>query len=96
MARGDDTARRIRELQVLVRRLEAGLERLARQARSSAAGRPRRKLRLTSRRRAELKLHGSYLGYIRLLGPRDKAQVQAVRAARGYHAAIALAKKKRR
>ena len=53
--------------------------------------RPRPKL--SPRRRAALKLQGRYIGYIRLLKPRQKAQVRALRESKGVGAAIALAKK---
>jgi DNA-binding transcriptional regulator YiaG len=44
-------------------------------------------------RRAALKLQGRYMGYVRGLAPQKKAQVKALREAKGLHAAIALAKK---
>ena len=53
----------------------------------------KRKLKLSPKRRAALKLQGSYMGYLRNLKPRQKAQVKAVRAKRGIRAAIAVAKR---
>jgi hypothetical protein len=52
-----------------------------------------RKLRLSPQRRAELKLQGSYMGFVRKLKPRQKAAVKALRAKKGFRAAITLAKR---
>ncbi len=49
--------------------------------------------KLSPRRRAALKLQGRYIGYVRLLKPRQKARVKAFRASKGVGPAIALAKK---
>jgi hypothetical protein len=57
----------------------------------SAPTAPRR-LKLSPKRRAALKLHGRYLGHMRQLKPRQKAKVKAAKAKSGYHAAIAMAK----
>ena len=62
-------------------------------AKSTGADPARRKLRLSPERRRALQLHGQYLGRIRVLKPRQKAQVKNVKAANGYRAAIALAKR---
>ena len=43
-------------------------------------------------RRAQLKLQGSYLGFMRQLGPRQKARVKAVKEKRGFEAAIGVAR----
>ncbi len=51
------------------------------------------KLKLTSARRAALKLQGRYMGYIRSLKPRQKSKVRALREAKGIESAIVLAKK---
>ena len=58
-----------------------------------AAQPPKRKLKLSARRRADLKLQGQYMGYLRNLKPRQKAQVKAMRAKKGVRAAIAMAKR---
>ena len=80
--------------------LEQSLERLAVQVRdinrSNAArpeGKPRRKLKLMPARLKALRLHGRYLGYMRQLKSRAKAEVRALRAKRGVKAAIARARK---
>ena len=52
-----------------------------------------RKLKLSPRRRAVLKLQGVYMTYVRALKPRQKARVKALKAAKGFPAAIALAKR---
>ena len=52
-----------------------------------------RKLRLSPARRKALQLHGQYLGYVRQLKPRAKAQVRALRAKKGIRVAIAKARK---
>jgi hypothetical protein len=49
-------------------------------------------LRLSPKRRAQLKLQGSYMGYMRQLGPRQKARVKAVKEKKGFEAAIRVAR----
>jgi hypothetical protein len=56
-------------------------------------GKPRRPMRITLKRRAQLKLQGQYMGYMRQLGPRQKARVRAVKEKRGFEAAIRVAKR---
>ncbi len=58
-------------------------------ARTNHRARPK----LSPRRRAALKLHGRYIGHMRLLKPRQKARVRAIRASKGVGPAIALARK---
>jgi hypothetical protein len=53
----------------------------------------RRKPQLTAERRRALKLHGQYLGSIRGLRSRQRAQVKRIRAAKGIRAAIAAARR---
>jgi hypothetical protein len=53
----------------------------------------RRQLKLTPKRRAQLKLQGAYMGYTRQLGPRQKARVKAVKEKKGFEAAIRAAKR---
>ncbi|HEX4825387.1 MAG TPA: hypothetical protein VFV19_13875 [Candidatus Polarisedimenticolaceae bacterium] len=77
----------------------ARLTKRARQAARSAArsakpgARNRRTLRLTPKRRAQLKLQGAYMGYMRPLKPAQKARVKAVKEKRGFEAAIRVAKR---
>src|SRR5438093_6704181 len=53
-------------------------------------GRPRP--RLTAKARASLVLRGRYMGYMRQLKPRQKAQVRRIRANKGVHPAIQRAR----
>lgn len=59
-------------------------------ARKSKA--PKRKIRITPKRRALLKLQGSYMGFMRQLKPAQKAQVKALKEKRGFAAAIKAAR----
>jgi hypothetical protein len=52
----------------------------------------RRQITLSPERRAQLKLQGEYMGYMRQLKPAQKKQVKAVREKRGIEAGIRLAK----
>lgn len=52
-----------------------------------------RKLKLSPKRRAALKLQGRYMGHIRTLSARQKAQVKTRRATKGLRAAITLARR---
>jgi len=55
--------------------------------------RPRRKPRLTAAQRAVLKLQGKYMGTMRGLKPRQRAQVKRIRAETGIRSAIAAAER---
>jgi hypothetical protein len=48
---------------------------------------------ISPKRRAQLKLQGAYMGYMRQLGPRQKAKVKAVKEKKGFEAAINEARK---
>ncbi|HEV8242925.1 MAG TPA: hypothetical protein VGQ07_02945 [Nitrospirales bacterium] len=48
--------------------------------------------RLSAKARASMVLQGRYMGYMRQLKPRQKAQVREVKAVKGVRAAIARAK----
>ena len=94
MARVKAAELQLRAVRRAVHDLERSIERLLRVAAASGTSTPRRRaLRLSPKRRAALRLHGSYLGHIRLLKPAQKAKVKATRATKGYHAAIAVAKR---
>jgi len=56
-------------------------------------GKPRRQLKITAKRHAQLKLQGAYMGYMNKLAPRQKARVRAVKEKRGFEAAIRVARK---
>jgi hypothetical protein len=90
-----------KELQVVrvsLAKIQRAVDRLASRLRAAEAsarqsdGGGRRKPRLSRERRHALKLQGQYMGFVRQLGPRQKARVKAVKAAKGYTPAIALAK----
>jgi len=55
--------------------------------------RGRRKPRLSAQQRAPLKLQGKYMGTMRGLKPRQRAQVKKIRASKGIRAAIKAAAK---
>jgi hypothetical protein len=52
----------------------------------------KRRLKLSPARQRALKLHGRYLGYIRQLRPRQRAEVKALREKKGVEAAIKRAR----
>ena len=82
----------LRHLQRLITGLATKARQLERTA-SKNSGPPGRKLTLTPQRRAQLTLQGQYMGYMRQLKPRQKAQVKAAKAKGGYKAGISLAKR---
>jgi hypothetical protein len=53
----------------------------------------KRQLTLSPERRAQLKLQGSYMGYLKQLKPKAKERVRVLRATKGFRAAIAEAKR---
>ncbi len=57
------------------------------------AGGSRRTMKLTPKARASLKLQGRYMGYMRQLKPKQKAQVRKIKETKGVRAAITKAKK---
>ena len=56
----------------------------------ATTAKPRRKLTITPKRRAQLKLQGAYMGFMHQLGPRQQARVKAVKEKRGFEAAIGV------
>ena len=99
--RGNPLEKQIRALHLTLRRLDSELRGLlpaiakaAAPAMNSAGASPgRRKPKLSRERRRALQIHGQYLGRIRTLKPSLKSRVKKVKAAKGYRAAIALAKR---
>jgi hypothetical protein len=89
--------KQIRNIRKSLGAIERSLVRLVALAKGAARGASakrgagRRKLKLSTARRAELKLQGRYMVALRTLKPRRQAEVKAVRARRGFAAAIALA-----
>jgi hypothetical protein len=53
----------------------------------------RARRRISFKHRAALVLQGRYMGYMRQLKPRQKAQVRKIKEAKGVRAAIARAKR---
>lgn len=92
-------AREIRTIRRAITSIATALGRLApllegtRRPVPEAPVRQGRKLRLSTERRAALKLQGQYMGYLRGLRPRQRSQVKALRAAKGFGPAVTLAKK---
>ena|ERR687898_2131790 len=89
--------RELRNIRRSFTAIQRALTRLALAAgtsqRQPSADRKRRALTLTPARRASLKLQGQYMGYVRNLRPRQKSRVKALKATKGYPAAIRLARK---
>jgi len=78
-------------LRVAMQSLDATLQKLVSSngaAETVSNGRPRRKVRLSPKARASLVLQGRYMGFMRQLKPRQKAQVRKVKEAKGVRAAI--------
>lgn len=72
-------------------RLGPKLRELAGGMREAGSGSFRRRLRLSPKRRAQLKVQGKYMATIRQLGPRQKAEVRIVLQRQGMPAAVARA-----
>jgi len=91
--------REIRTIRTSLSSIARAVQRLGPALEAAAVGatggsvRPTRKLKLSAERRAALKLQGQYMGYLRNLKPRQKAQAKALRETKGIRAAIALARK---
>ena len=88
-------AANIRTVQRSLRNLDDGLRSLAASVQSAPRNGPapaRRKLKLSPARRAALKLQGQYMGFLRNLKPKQKAEVKALKVAKGVRPAIARAK----
>jgi hypothetical protein len=76
-----------------LRRLGPKLRKVVESPAKSATGRVGRKLKLSTKRRAQLKLQGQYIGYLRNLKPKQKAEVKRLRERRGMEIATARARK---
>ena len=81
------------EIAALAEALTDRLRVAERGATRASTAKPRRQLKISPKRRAQLKLQGAYMSYVRQLGPRQKARVKAVKEKRGYEAAIGVAKR---
>jgi hypothetical protein len=82
----------LRDIERQLGKLVARIRQLENRKTTRGLGKQRR-LNLSPRRRAGLKLQGAYMGFMRQLGPRQKARVKAVKVSKGFPPAIALAKK---
>jgi hypothetical protein len=83
-----------RSLNAVVRtlgRLGVAIDAAARAPRG-ASPQPRRKLNLSPRRKAALKLQGQYIGHMRMLPAPQQARVKALRVKKGIQAAIRYAR----
>jgi hypothetical protein len=76
-----------------VKQLSSQIRGVERDAAREPMSRTGRTLRISPKRRAQLKLQGAYMGWMRQLGPRQKARAKAVKEARGIEAAIGVARK---
>jgi len=90
-------AQEMMDVQRAVRALAGSLRRLVPLLTAAATNgtqpeRPRRRPRLSAKARASLVLQGRYMGYIRQLKPRQKAQVRKVKDAKGVRVAILRAR----
>jgi len=90
--------RQIRIIRNALSSVISALDRLAPALATSSAGvaraaSPRRKMRLSPKRLAALKVQGQYMGYLRGLKPPQQARVKKLRVTKGVHAAIAMARK---
>src|SRR5207245_3470864 len=74
-----------------LQRLEPFLNAALTNGAGPAAQAKRHRPRLSAKARASMVLQGRYMGYMRPLKPRQKAQVRRVREAKGVRAAIARA-----
>ena len=85
--------RSLRALEQSLARFAAQVRDISRDNSAKPAGKPRRKLKLMPARLKALRLHGRYIGYMRQLKSRAKAEVRALRAKKGVRAAIARARR---
>lgn len=75
----------LRRLAFMLGQLDGRIER--RRKPRVGSGRP-----LSAKARASLRLQGRYMGYMRRLKPRQKAQVRKIKETKGVRAAIAKAR----
>jgi len=85
--------RSLRALEQSLARLAAQVRAISRNNSATPRGKPRRKLKLLPARLKALRLHGRYIGYMRNLKSRAKAEVRALCAKKGVKAAIKRARR---
>jgi len=91
--KGNGIAREIQTTRRSLRTLEKSLRRLASmmgQLNGKVVGTGTR--RISPKARASLKLQGRYMGYMRQLKPKQKAQVKKIKEMKGVRAAIVKAR----
>ena len=93
------STKQIQIVRVSIKNMQRAVDRLASMLREVDPSTPtsrepggRRRPRLSPARKQALKLQGQYMGFMRQLGPRQKAKVRAMKARKGYTPAIALAR----
>ena len=93
------STKQIQIVRTSMKNMQRAVDRLASMLREVESSSPttsepgsRRRPRLSPARKQALKLQGQYMGFMRQLGPRQKAKVRAMKAQKGYTPAIALAK----
>src|SRR5215510_8449900 len=92
-------SREIATLRRSLRAVDSSLRRLAPKLEAAGNGHangkvaPARKLTLSPKRRAQLKLQGQYLGYMKQLRGKQWAEVKSLRLKKGFRTAIARARK---
>ena len=98
MPRRTNVKTQLRHIRQSLRTIEKAIAKLApvleandRTDRNGAS--PRRKMRITPERRAQMRLQGAYIGSLKQLGARDRARMRKVRAEKGVKRAIAEARK---
>jgi len=96
---GTSVTREIATLRRSLRAVDRSLRRLAPKLRAAGNGlangkaaRSARELKLSPKRRAQLKLQGQYIGYMRQLKPKQKAEVKRLRERKGMRAAVTRAR----
>lgn len=85
--------RSLRAFETSLARLATSLGHASVDISESGSAKARHTVKLSPARAKALQLHGRYLGYIRQLKPRQKAEVKGVREKKGVRAAIARARK---
>jgi hypothetical protein len=75
-----------------LRRLAPKLQAVGNGRENGKAGRPSRTLKLSPKRRAQLKLQGQYIGYVRQFSLKYRAMVRSFLAKKDMRAAVARAK----
>ncbi len=93
--RAGSVVREIRKLRIALKVAHRSLFRISRHvvaAQANPGGNGRSRSGLSSKPRASLVLQGRYMGFVRQLKPRQKAQVRKIREAKGVRAAIQKAR----